>query len=61
MMMMMMMVVMMMMISVFFRPKNLKLDKRGREVQARRRGREGEACSQRPCSKSKSLTNQRPV
>ena len=41
---------------MFVRPKNIKLDKKGREVHLRRRLKENE-CQQRPCSKYKSRTN----
>ena len=45
---------------IFVRPKNLKLDKRGREMHSRRKTKAGEANidirAQRPCSKSKSRT-----
>ena len=41
---------------MFVRPKNIKLDKKGREVHLRRRLKENE-CQQRPCSKYRSRTN----
>ena len=41
---------------MFVRPKNIKLDKKGRDVHLRRRLKENE-CHQRPCSKYKSRTN----
>ena len=44
---------------IFVRPKNLKLDKRGREMHSRRKTKAGEAHydrALRPCSKSKSRT-----
>ena len=41
---------------MFVRPKNIKLDKKGRDVHLRRRLKENE-CQQRPCSKYKSRTN----
>ena len=41
---------------MFVRPKNIKLDKKGRDVHLRRRLKENE-CLQRPCSKYKSRTN----
>ena len=41
---------------MFVRPKNIKLDKKGRDVHLRRRLKESE-CQQRPCSKYKSRTN----
>ena len=41
---------------MFVRAKNIKLDKKGRDVHLRRRLKENE-CHQRPCSKYKSRTN----
>ena len=43
---------------VFVRPKNVKLDKRGREMHSRRRMKDHESVERnvRPCSKSKTRT-----